>query len=616
MGCNPGPGRSGPGFVFSGLLILLCGVLLAGDAGAAQDTGKGFFRVVQERGKYWLIDPGGRKFYSMGINCVLPGDWSPKPESPKYRGAEIRGGEEKWAEFTTARLRSWGFNTIAGWSHKTMEKRGIPYCVSLHLAPWDKGRLVDVWDPGYAKHVSTEATKQVGDRKPDDPGLIGYFLDNELPWMGKAGWYTDGTTLLDLYLALPADAPGRREADRVVAANGKDRGKAAEEFSGKVARRFMELTAGAVRKLDSNHLILGVRFANWAPDAVVREVGKFTDVVTLNWYVKNGRPNPAELDRYYLLTGKPVMITEFSYRAMENRSGLKNSRGADVTVPTQEERASRYTRYVETLAALPQMIGFHWFQYSDQPTMGRFDGEDCNYGIVDQKDEPYEPLLSAMREFNAGVVNLHSSSPLRLPGPGMAPRRRPYLPVAGVDVRRETGRRPFPGLTLVEYPGTTVKGNAWADEAGKSEAKIVDRADRFLFAFVSGPGWGCGFSPEAGKSGPFSAAGATRLRVIVTVPRGVRFSVGVTEDGAGPRDSASFQGTAGADGEEYWSEEMTGTGEQHEIIVDLGSMNPSEGYGNPAGNLVLDAQAFSRVNVSVRGGQGKGEIELKLVRFE
>jgi hypothetical protein len=235
---------------------------------------------------------------------------------------------------------------------------------------------------------------------------------------------------------------------------------------------------------------------------------------------------------------------------------------------------------------------------------------------VDQKDEPYEPLLSAMREFNAGVVNLHSSSPLRLPGPGMAPRRRPYLPVAGVDVRRETGRRPFPGLTLVEYPGTTVKGNAWADEAGKSEAKIVDRADRFLFAFVSGPGWGCGFSPEAGKSGPFSAAGATRLRVIVTVPRGVRFSVGVTEDGAGPRDSASFQGTAGADGEEYWSEEMTGTGEQHEIIVDLGSMNPSEGYGNPAGNLVLDAQAFSRVNVSVRGGQGKGEIELKLVRFE
>jgi hypothetical protein len=51
--------------------------------------------------------------------------------------------------------------------------------------------------------------------RPDDKNLIGYFLDNELPWYGDTGWPgPQNTPLLDKYLALPAGAPGLAQAQQ------------------------------------------------------------------------------------------------------------------------------------------------------------------------------------------------------------------------------------------------------------------------------------------------------------------------------------------------------------------------------------------------------------------
>jgi len=570
-----------------------------------------FFRVVQEDGKYWFAaPPDGRRFLSMGIDCVLPGDWSPDPKSPKYHGGDVRGGEPAWAAFTAKRMTEWGFNTVGAWSARSMERRGIPYCAYLWLGVGASHRLVDVWDPGYALRVDEEAAKQMADRSPEDPDLIGWFIDNELPWYGAAGWRTDDPrTLLDLYLTLSATAPGRVRAEAMKA-------RGADEFAGEVARRFLAVTSAAIRKRDPNHLLLGVRFANGAPGPVVRAVGEACDVVSLNWYIKDGRPDPGFLDWFWLQGRKPVLITEFSYRATENRSGLKNSRGADVTVPTQAERARRYTRYVETLAALPQTIGFHWFQNADQPTRGRFDGEDCNYGLVDQADEPYEPLRSAMAAMNARVADLHAKSPLGLPPASGGARPRPPLPVAGVDVLPEWGKRPFPGAVWADYARDAAAGRTWGDEASRCGCAFVKRMDSAVFSFTAGPGWGCGVTVNGPGTGPVDVAGATRLVVEARVTKGLVFNLSLSEDGVAPLEATSFAGSRGADGEQYASGDLAGTGARERYVVELARLGASGGFGNPSGNARLDAQALARVEIHVGGGRGAGEIGLFRVRFE
>jgi hypothetical protein len=75
------------------------------------------------------------------------------------------------------------------------------------------------------------------------------------------------------------------------------------------------------------------------------------------------------LERITRASGKPTMISEFSFRAMD--SGLPNTKGPGEPVGTQEERAKVFADYAGTLASLPNCIGYHWFQYRDEPKQGR-----------------------------------------------------------------------------------------------------------------------------------------------------------------------------------------------------------------------------------------------------
>ncbi len=113
----------------------------------------------------------------------------------------------------------------------------------------------------------------------------------------------------------------------------------------------------------------------------------------------NASWNDGGFTRFYLqtlheLTGKPVLIGEFYLCARENRSGNKNSHGIYPVVATQKERAAGFRNTLQRLLKIPYVIGADWFQYCDQPTHGRFDGEDFNFGLVDIHDRPYETLTA------------------------------------------------------------------------------------------------------------------------------------------------------------------------------------------------------------------------------
>ena len=77
---------------------------------------------------------------------------------------------------------------------------------------------------------------------------------------------------------------------------------------------------------------------------------------------------------------------------------------------TQQDRASHFDRYVTALAQMPFLVGFHWFEFTDEPAEGRFDGENSNYGLVNIKDEPWQVLVERMTQVKRPGRNSSNSA--------------------------------------------------------------------------------------------------------------------------------------------------------------------------------------------------------------
>lgn len=404
----------------------------------------GFFRTEQVNGVWWLVDPDGHLFISKGVNHVsFHGDHCPAlGYSPYNRNVQAKyGSEEKWAEATAQRLRNWGFNTIGAWSSASLFKH-MPYTVILNLgaragADWLRGTFPDVFSPKFRQTLDEIAAKECAPRRKDSL-LLGYFTDNELRW--GPDWRSTRHLLDDYLLSLPENATGKKalleffrkryptieDFNKAWGLNlpnwdalaklkelppaptdafEKQRLSDRLDFLRIVAREYFRACYEAIRKHDPHHLILGVRFAGYALRPVVEAMGEFTDVVSFNWY--GFEPPIKTLEELHRITGKPVMITEFSFKAMD--SGLPNTKGAGQPVPTQKDRADNFERFVTELMKLPYCVGYHWFQWSDQPAQGRFDGENSNYGLVKENDESWELLTQRMTEVNGKVEQIHAS---------------------------------------------------------------------------------------------------------------------------------------------------------------------------------------------------------------
>jgi hypothetical protein len=111
------------------------------------------------------------------------------------------------------------------------------------------------------------------------------------------------------------------------------------------------------------------------------------------------------LDTLHALTGKPVFVSEFYMAARQNRSGNRNDRSTFPTVATQKQRAAGFLTTIRALAQTPYVVGADWFQYYDEPTHGRGDGENFNFGLVDIHNRPYERLVSTAAKLDLGALH-------------------------------------------------------------------------------------------------------------------------------------------------------------------------------------------------------------------
>jgi hypothetical protein len=139
-----------------------------------------------------------------------------------------------------------------------------------------------------------------------------------------------------------------------------------------------------------------VRFAG-KPDERWIAASKVFDVFSINIYSASFAPDPSLIRRAAELSGRPVLIGEFTAAAPGR--GLQGLFYNVHKVRDQAERAKAYRYYVENAAANPSIIGSHWFQMVDDLPTGRpSDQERLNYGFINVIDLPYRELVRAAQE--------------------------------------------------------------------------------------------------------------------------------------------------------------------------------------------------------------------------
>jgi agarase len=603
-----------------------------------------FSVTADAEGKYWFVDPHGNRFLSIGINNIIPEPFRPRPDTRYYAPIPDRFADiAAWKQDVFKMLGEHGFNTLGAWSNGQLYDGPLYGTVCLYVVGHAADRCLDGLRPGFERRVR-ENTEFMLEQYPYRENIFGVFLDNEMPWYGHAPWGDiPNYTLLELALSQPEEDDARRAAIAFLKERYADPETLSKAWGKPLAswealtfeyarscvtpqtnedrKVFIELAAEAfyktavatVRQMLPGKLILGTRYAAYAPEPVIRACGRYCDVISFNDYRSSPAADAEMLARYWIWGGKkPLMITEFSWRAEENTSGNPNTGGAGDVVRTQAQRAENYQRYVEDLLAYPMVVGAHWFEFADQSPEGRFDGENSNYGIVDIQHRPYTELLDAMKRTHSRVAAIHAESdrqsPVSLPRPRpviFRPGQRPERPPV-VDLLKA----PIKGMDVFHAPDANVA--------------LEMITDCLLVSIDTANEWGCGvlfYGPEqfeaAGVPYATNLDGYSAIELDARVGKHTLFDVFLEEAGVGPPDAAAYNTAAGDDGESFVFPANQGTGNRFVYRFELKDLQPRKDWGNQKGLRIVDTHAMKGVVLFFHGGQGRDTMRvysLKLVR--
>jgi hypothetical protein len=191
-----------------------------------------------------------------------------------------------------------------------------------------------------------------------------------------------------------------------------------DAFNRRLIRRYVEVPAGYCKEALPNHLNLGMRYAWVSHESILAGCEAF-DVFSMNLY--QFEPDREHIEWISRKLNKPVMIGEFHFGAADSGMLAYGIRA----VATQQDRGDAYRYYVEAAAAMPELIGVHYFQLNDQSVLGRFDGENYQIGVVNGCMLPYERFVAAMQqthrhmyEVRLGERDRFRNQPVEIPKTG------------------------------------------------------------------------------------------------------------------------------------------------------------------------------------------------------
>lgn len=401
----------------------------------------GYFRTEKHQGKWWLVDPEGRLFWSNGVCTVGNRAIAPLSQERKALFAELpepgtkehaaaivpykpygewgraidflrlntlRKYGEDWEttsrDITHRRLNAWGFNTLGAWSDtELLDDKRTPFTEILHIwaGPNALGHTADPYEVGFAKRLD-DAVASLAQQRGSDPWMIGVFIDNEIVWHNnypeqviqrgekQPAYHAFADHLKQRYPTVKAlnQAWGTNANNWDVLQIGKGKTWEADriELFGLVADRYYRLCKEALAKHLPNHLYLGSR-VHTCPPIVADKIAKHVDVFSINHYAPLAGtaqlPKDADL---------PAMITEFHFGTLDR--GVVGMSLSPVHGQTQRSRS--FGAYVIAGVMHPNIVGTHWFAYSDQSTVGR-PNENYQIGLIDITDQPY-PEMTVMSQ--------------------------------------------------------------------------------------------------------------------------------------------------------------------------------------------------------------------------
>lgn len=385
----------------------------------------GFFRAEKKENRWWIIDPEGYPFIHKAVAVYRPGS----SDNQKAALLKTYKTDENWVLEETKFLKEQGFNGAGSWSAvDLMRETKAPLVYSVIVNPmgsykrehrrkfgkykqagWQGYRfdLAMVFDPEFDAHVEKEISKI--EKYKNDKFLLGYYTDNELPWVDDA---------LDRHLNLLAkDEAGYLAARKWL---DKRKGKDAtladitdedrEAFTGFYFETYIKKVSEAVKKYDPNHMYLGCRFNQERDEldnpTIFKVAGKYMHIISINHYRK-WEPIQSILNDWETWSGKPFLITEWYTKGED--SGLPNDTGAGWNVPTQKDRGYFYQNFTIELLKSKACVGWHWFTYQDNdPNNLKTDpsNRNSNKGIVDNDFNHYMPLIDYMKAINNHTFQL------------------------------------------------------------------------------------------------------------------------------------------------------------------------------------------------------------------
>ena len=422
------------------------------------------------QGRWWLVAPSGHLFFSLGIDVIDYGEtttvngreslfsWLPGTSDPlaqfsqpganrtaNFYGMNLyRKWGTNWMSLVRSRvydrLDAWGFNSLGNWSSSDFYgAHRTPYTVPIWydwtgLATFTSAAqtMIDPFDPGFPTRVDAAIASGTISWK-NDPWCLGCFVDNELPWGGWSSTTNDQYALpvgvLGYGGSLPAKAEFARQmrvkypaiaglntawntsvaswsafSNQVVTLPSSWTAACVTDMSAfltNFAGRYFSVVNAKVKKYAPSQLYLGSRFASH-PIKAVTTAAQSCDVVTFNIYSRSLDTNAWT---FTLTLGKPCLVGEYHFGALDRgmfSPGL-------VQATNQADRGQAYQEYVRSVLSLPAFVGCQWFQYYDEPLVGRFDGENYNIGFVAGTDTPYWELIEAAQQINAKIYTPFAS---------------------------------------------------------------------------------------------------------------------------------------------------------------------------------------------------------------
>lgn len=371
-------------------------------AGTSEGAGVGRYHLNKVADRYYLVNPEGQPFFTLGINHInaVQEPANPNIFSEKY--------QNDWIQYTAevvTQLKGWYYNT-AGYGSPEAIYPHMPYMEDVFLErnsnflPDKEFFYPDVFDPKI-QAAKLEKLRWMC-RNTDNLNLIGYYWTDTPQWDLERSLRTRGTNWVHAIRDLPADAPGRIRYEEYLQECAQAGTEATDEgFLALIAQAHYKCIGEATRSLHPGALIFGERYLmDDHPEVVLEAAMPYIDVLSIQ--PGSDRFEGAYFDALYEKYKKPIVICDHqcSFPTPQYDKTMWKQ------LESEQAVAEMYQRYLAEASAKPYIIGYHRCQYID-----RFNEHPgvLKQGMLREDGTAYAILQAAVIEANRTALHHFSN---------------------------------------------------------------------------------------------------------------------------------------------------------------------------------------------------------------